>query len=138
MPKSRTNKERKQKLENFKQKSKTMSTERTVPQMPEVQSIPTWSGDAKIEVTGAEWEAIQNGLSSVQLAQQAAQAVMARAMVEGVIKMDFAKLNPQTMEYEPMTDEEKAPYVENFNEAVKKVKDAANQPKESTIITTPE
>jgi len=135
MATSKHRKNHKEKVNNYKnQKSKTMSTERQVPQMPEVQSIPTWAGDAKIEVTGAEWEAIQNGLTSIQYAQQAAQAVMSRAIVEGVIKMDFEKLNPQTLQYETMTDEEKAPHLENFNAAIEKVKAAAKEIKEPSII----
>ena len=137
MATSKHRKNHKEKLQTFKQKSKTMSTEKQIPQMPEIQSIPTWAGDSKIEVTGKEWEAIQNGLTSIQYAQQAAQAVMSRAIVEGVIKMDFEKLNPQTMQYEPMTDEEKAPHLENFNTAIEKIKAAAKEAKESSIIVPP-
>lgn len=141
MATSRNRKNHKSKLESFKQKSKTM--QKQVPNMPEVQSIPTWSADAKIEVTGAEWEAIQNGLTQIQLAQQAAQAVMTRALVDGVIKMDFEKLNPQTLQYEPMSDEEKASYVENFNKAIENVKKAASgqvpteEEPQSNIIVPP-
>lgn len=141
MATSRNRKNHKSKLESFKQKSKTM--QKQVPNMPEVQSIPTWSADAKIEVTGAEWEAIQNGLTQIQLAQQAAQAVMTRALVDGVIKMDFEKLNPQTLQYEPMSDEEKASHVENFNKAIENVKKAASgqvpteEEPQSNIIVPP-
>lgn len=123
MPESKKNKNRKQQLVKFKQKTKKMNQKDTqIPQLPPVQSVPNWAPDAEIVVTGIEWETIQNGLIAVQGAQQAAQAVMSRNIINGVIKMDFEKLNPQTLTYEPMTDEEKAPYLENFAKAVEKVK----------------
>lgn len=124
MPNSKHRKKHKEQNLKFKQKTKEMSTKNQMPQMPEVQSIPTWAPNAEIKVTGAEWEAIQNGLTTIQLAQQAAQAVMSRALVEGTIKMDFEKLDPQTLTYVPMTDEEKAPHAENFQKAIDNVKKA--------------
>lgn len=133
MATSRNRKDHKEKSKQFKQKTKAMKNQ--VPNMPEVQSIPTWSADAKIEVTGSEWEALQNGLTQIQLAQQAAQAVMTRAIINGVIKMDFEKLNPQTLQYEPMSDEEKATHVENFNKAIENVKKAAaGEVPEPTVV----
>ncbi len=72
-----------------------------IPQMPEVRNVPVWASDAEIVLTGFEWEAIQNALVQVQIAQQAAQSVMSRNIISGVVKMDFEKLNPQTLQYEP-------------------------------------
>ena len=94
----------------------------SMPPMPEVRSIPTWAPDAVISVTGTEWEAIQNGLTNIQYAQQAAQSVMSRAIVAGTIKMEFEKLNAKTLEYETMTDEEKAPHVEQLNKAIEAIR----------------
>lgn len=127
MPKSKNRPEQKAKAANFKTKNKKQMTEmNNAQQLPPVRSIPVWGPDSKIEISGYEWEAIQNGLGAVQIAQQAGQAVMSRNMLTGVITMDFEKLNPQTLEYGPMTDEEKAPYLENFQKAIQKVKENPN------------
>jgi hypothetical protein len=69
------------------------------------------------------------------MAQQAAQAVMTRHLVNGTIKLDFEKLDPQTLTYGPMTDEEKAPYLENFNKAINAVNTGTEQP---PVVAEPE
>lgn len=115
-----------------------MSNQPQIPQMPPVRNIPVWSPQAKIELTGYEWEAIQNGLVQVQVMQQVAQGVMSRHIVNGTIKMDFEKLNAQTLQYEPMTDEEKAPHQEEFAKLIETVKAGLNeQAQAETSIVTP-
>lgn len=141
MPKSKVNKAREKKVNNFKNKIKQQQMNQSnIPQLPPVRNIPVWASDAKIEITGFEWEAIQNGLVQTQIMQQAAQSVMSRNIVNGVIKMDFEKLNPQTLQYEPMTEEEKAPHIEEFNKLIESVKSAANAPQANPepMIVTPE
>lgn len=126
MPESKHRKKHKQQLSKFKTKQQKMS-QQLPPQMPEVRNVPVWASDAKIEISGFEWEAIQNGLVQVQIMQQAAQAVMTRNIVNGTIKMDFEKLNPKTLQYEPMTDEEKAPHQAQFAKIIETIK-AGPQP----------
>ena len=117
---------KKQLLKFKKQVKQQNMSQVTQPQMPEVRSVPTWTPDAKIEINGYEWEAIQNALTNVQIGQQAAQSVMTRNIINGVIRMDFEKLNAQSLQYEPMTDEEKAPFLENFAKAVDAIKNPAS------------
>lgn len=137
MPISKNRKNHKQKLNNFKQKTKiNMSNQQLPPQMPPVRNIPTWPSDAKIELTGFEWEALQNALVQMQVAQQVGQAVMSRNIINGVISMDFEKLNPQTLQYEPMTEEEKAPHREELAKLIDGLKtsqETLTNP-ESTIL----
>lgn len=122
-------------LSKRKTKQKQMNQQNT-PTMPEVRSIPTWASDAKIELTGLEWDAIQNGLTNIQIAQQASQAVMSRNIVSGVIGLDYEKLDPATLQYVPMTDEEKAPYIDNLNKALEAIRNP--QPQATEAPTAPE
>lgn len=124
MPQSRKNKDRKQKLNKYKTNHK-MSSNNLANGMPPVRNVPTWKHTDNIVVTGYEWEAIQNSLAHLQLAQQAAQSVMSRNIVNGTIQMDFEKLNPQTLQYEPMTDAEKQPHREDFAKMLEAFKNPA-------------
>lgn len=133
MPQSRKNKERKQKQQNYKNKQKMMNDkqrEQMAQTLPPVRQIPVWSSDADIAMKGFEFEALQNSIVQLQVAQQSIQSIMSRNLVEGNIKMDFEKLNPQTLEYEPMTDEEKKPHQDDFAKAVENVKQAAEKMKQ--------
>lgn len=125
MAKSKNRPEQKQKLK--KRKEKIMSEQNKAAQaaqMPAVRNVPVWDPNALIEITGIEFEAIQNGLTQIQLAQQATQSVMSRNILNGTITMEFEKLNPQTLRYEAMTAEEQAPHVEQFNKQVAAFKEA--------------
>ena len=93
-----------------------------IPQMPEVRAIPRWESNADVLVKGIEWEAIQNSVAQFQNAMQAIQAVMSRNIVEGVIILDYEKLDPNTLQYVEMTDEEKAPYVESSKTQIEGIK----------------
>lgn len=126
MPTAKHRKEHKQKLVNFKQKQKEQMQEKQVPQMPPYRNIPTWDKNAKIEILGYEWEVIYNTVAQMQLLGQATNAVMSRNIVNGTINMDFEKLDPQTLEYGPMTDEEKQPLLEEFQNTIQAIKDRAN------------
>lgn len=135
MAQSRKNKKRKHQLTNFKQKHKQQMSNQQQPQqsMPLVRNIPIWDAEARISVTGYEWEAIQNALGQLNIAQQAAQSVVSRNLVEGTIKMKFEKLNPLTVQYEDMTAEEQAPYVANFEKMIADFKaKQAEQEKQKT------
>lgn len=134
MAKSKVDKSRQEKVKQFKNKQKKMSEQATnqnpnIPQLPPVRSFPTWGPDAEIKVNGRIWEVINNGLSAIQEAQQAAQSVLTENILNGTMKMDFEKLNPETLEYVPMTDEEKEPHMKEFEKAVEMIKNR-NKPTE--------
>lgn len=129
MPKSKNRKQHTQKVNQFKNKIKTMNQEQKF-EIPEVRSIPIWDNEATIGMKGFEWEVIFNSLMQLQTAQQAANAIMSRNIVEGVIKLDFEKFDKTTQNYVPMTDEEKVPYVEDFNKRI----EAAKRPQSNGII----
>lgn len=140
MSKVTQRKDHKQKLENFKQKQKhikNMSEQAQTggPQLPEVRNFPIWDKNAKIEMFGYEWEIIFNSIANLQVLQQATNSVMSRNIVNGTINMDFEKLNPGTLEYSAMTDEEKVPYKKEFNEMLDKMRGAAqDMPKPVGVI----
>lgn len=119
MPKVTQRKDHKKKLENFKQKLK-MSKERQEQgqTMPEYRNIPVWDPNSKIQIFGYEWEIIYNTVAQMQLLAQATNAVMSRNIVNGTIGMDFEKLNPETLQYETMAEEDKAPLKESFETTV--------------------
>lgn len=106
------------KLEKVVNEDVAQTPQPQIPPMPELRVVPRWAPDAKISITGIEWEAIQNGLANIQIALQASQAVMTRNIVEGTILVDIEKLNPQNLQYEQMTDEEKAPHLEQLRKQI--------------------
>lgn len=130
MPQSRKNKTRKTKLENFKNKQKMSNQQQPEMNLPPIRQVPIWPNNAKIEVTGYEWEAIQNALAYLQMAVQASNSVMSRNIFNGVIKMDFEKLNPETLQYVEMTEQEKEPHQKEFQEMLANIKIAAEKAKQ--------
>lgn len=128
MPKSKNNKSHSERVNNFKSKNKerimNQQTGQAPTTMPEIRNIPVWEPQATIEVKGFEWEAIQNGLTGVQMGLQAAQSIMSRNILNGTITMDFEKLNPTTLQYEAMSDEDAKPHAEQFNAQVEAFKTA--------------
>lgn len=120
MSKSKNNETHKQRLNNFKKttKEKQMSEQNKPFEIPEVRNVPVWANDAIIEMKGFEFEALFNGLMQIQTAQQAVNGIMSRNVLNGTVKMDFEKFDKAKQEYVPMSDEEKAPYVKNFEDAV--------------------
>lgn len=132
MPVSRNRNKHKEKSKTYKNKRKKMNNQSA---MPPVRNVPIWAPDAKIEVTGYEWEAINDGIGQMSLAIQAIQAVMSRNIVNGNIQMDFEKLNPLSMQYEPMAEDEKVKYRADFAAVLKGFKD--NQAKEQVAEKEP-
>lgn len=136
---SKNRKNHKQKLNNFKTNQRHMSNQ-AAQQLAEIRTVPVWNPEANILIKGFEWEAIQNGLGSLQMSMQAAQSVMSRNIVEGNIQMDFEKLDPQTLQYVPMTEDEKTPHREAFAQQVIAFKEAQlstqNTPKNESVIVT--
>jgi hypothetical protein len=124
-------KEHKKTVNNLKTKTKQkMNENQTTPTtaanqtMPPVRSVPVWSPEADILVKGFEWEAVQNALANLSYAMNAAQSIMSRNILSGVITMDFQKLNATGADYEAMTAEEKAPHIEQFKGQIEAFKEA--------------
>lgn len=128
MPKSKNNKSHNQRVNNFKNKTKKQMNNQEAAmsqQYPEVRSIPVWDPQAKITISGAQFEILNNSLLQIREAQQVIQGVLSENIVSGVISMDFEKIDPKTLTYGPMTDAEKAPYVENVRQAIEAIKNPA-------------
>lgn len=115
--------------------SKQQNQNGQVPQMPEVRNVPTWDKEADIVLKGYEWEVIFNGIANLQVLAQAASSVMSRNIVNGVINMDFQKLDPASLQYTDMTPEEKEPYVNDFNKILDQMRNP-KQPVEQSAIET--
>jgi hypothetical protein len=138
MPKSKVDKTRKNKLEQFKQNQKRMKeqakqNQEMNQQIPEVREQPYWSSNDDLIVKGAEFESLYNGINNMMQFMQpvfgAAQSIMQRNIINGTIKVRFEKLQmekaPDGSEYPtyvPMSDEEQAPHIDNFNKLVESVK----------------
>jgi hypothetical protein len=120
MPISKNRKEHKTKVKQLKERQ--MSEQNKPFEVPEVRNVPVWANDAIIEMKGFEFEALFNGLMQIQTAQQAVNGIMSRNVLNGTVKMDFEKFDKAKQEYVPMSDEEKAPYVKNFEDAVEAAK----------------
>lgn len=140
MAKTKRDKERNQKLINFKNKNKRMAEEtkvnmsgQDVPQLPEVREQPYWAATEELVIKGIEFQALYNGVTQITEMMQAmfgaSQAVMQRNLLNGKIRVRFEKLVNKTDEqgnsyqdYELMSDEEQAPHIENFNKLVESIK----------------
>jgi hypothetical protein len=113
MPKSKVDKSRKDKLNNYKkQHKKSLIMQENQLNLPEVREVPTWAADQKIEVTGKEFELLYNFVTSVGDAHAAAQSIMSRNILNGNIQMSFEKLvktDNGDVSYEKMSPEESAP-----------------------------
>lgn len=102
---------RNNKVKQFKekQKQKIMNQE-----LQNVRPIPVWKSTDKIELSGLEFEVINNFINSVQASYGAIQSVMNRNILSGVISLDFEKLNEDKTAYVEMSDEEKAPHIAEY------------------------
>ena len=94
MPRSKVNKDRKEKLTNFKNQQKTKKMpENTTNELPfdfkPFKQIPIWEPDAKIEVTGAEFMAFQNFFNIFAEPIQHMQTIFKRNMDSGVITIKY-------------------------------------------------
>lgn len=127
MSKSRTNKDRKQNVLNYKSKHKKPMSKKQQELDPTVKPSPFWPGDAKIEMFGAEWDAIFNFINSVAPAYAACSSVMNRGVLDGVIKIRFERQDPTTGEVTPLSPEEEVPYQQQFQETIKQAKEIAAQ-----------
>lgn len=136
MPKVSKSKDHKIRLQKFKTNQKRSMTENKTqaPQLPPYRHVPVWDKDSKVGILGYEWEVIYNTVAQMQLLAQATNAVMSRNIVNGVIGMDFQKLDPATLDYVEMTPEEKAPLIEDFKNTLDKLKESEKAAKQGNSI----
>lgn len=127
MPKSRVSKEHKEKVAKRNKQIKKNMEVNQVPDNLKVRQVPKWRSDDKITLTGIEWEAIYNYLLSARSANMAADAVMHRAVMDGVIKIDFERLNEAGTDYVEMTEEEQKPHKESLQQVINAFKERLSQ-----------
>lgn len=108
--------------------SNTDNTANLQPQLPEVREIPTWKSSDTIEMKGAEFESLYNFINELNYIMQgafgAAQAIMQRNIVNGVIDVNFEKLVTEdgVPSYQPMSEDEAAPHKAKFKESIAEIK----------------
>lgn len=106
------------------------------PQFPPVRSYPVWDANSLITLTGREFEIVYNAVNQIVGAYQALQGILSRNILDGVISMDFEKDADGGGNYVPMSDEEKAPHLQEFAKAIESVKNAraaASAPKPTIV-----
>lgn len=135
MPKSKVDKSRKQKVQDYKQVkqiekqiAKSMSIEKQAPQqqtegLPAVRHVPFWSSKEQLEVLGIEFEAMNNFIVQAQNAIYATNSVMNRNILNGKVKVRFEKLDESGQNYVPMTADEEVPYQKDFQDMVNAVRE---------------
>lgn len=109
MPKSRTDKSRKQKQIKYKNSKKMSETK--APEMPPFRQVPTWSSTETFEIQGPELEALYNFFNIFAPSFTAVQQVFARGVQSGKIKIGY--------EYEDGTqipEDEINSYTQKLNE----------------------
>lgn len=116
----RKNKERKSNLQNFKNnhKMERQQNEQTPELAPNVFQQPTWRNDAKIDVTGAEFEAIMRAVDQMGQASAALQNIVNRNLLQGTITMTYFKVDETGTAYTPLTEEESAPYRQTLQDVI--------------------
>lgn len=136
MPKSRKNTKRKEQLKKYKTKHKKMTNQPS----PEVRNFPVWKSTDTIVMSGAEWKVISDFVNSAIDAYSAVNQVMSRNIVEGNITLSFEKFNKDKGVYEPMSDEDQAPYQADVQKAIQVAKTQLNQPQDAVPSqdTTPD
>lgn len=109
MPKSKTDKSRKQKVNQFKQ-SKKMSN-KPIQELRPFRQVPTWNSTDTFEVQGNELESIYNFFNIFAPAFTAVNGIFARGLKSGKITMDY--------EYDdgtPVSEAEVQEYTSKLNE----------------------
>lgn len=136
MPKSRINKNRKEKVKEYKQvkqienqlKNQIKMERQQIPEHMKVRTVPKWKSTDTLELNGLEWETIYNTLSNIRAAIVAADSVMNRNIVNGKIQVEFEKLNDAGTDYVTLTGEDEAPYRKQFQEMLDKIKEQGENP----------
>lgn len=94
MPKSKTNKDRKENLTNFKNQKKTKSmsekvTQELPPNFKPFKQVPVWEPEAKFEVTGAEFSALQQFFDIFATPISVMQSVFKRSLDAGIVQIKY-------------------------------------------------
>jgi hypothetical protein len=112
MAKSRTNKNRKHKVQQFKHHQKKMEKQASIPKTHLVPQ-PEWQSDANLDMRGDILEAVEQqimiGLDALQKCGQALQYLMAQNIKSGKINLSYVWNNG-----EPATEQEIAAYKEQL------------------------
>ena len=99
------NKDRKEQLLKFKQKTKKqMAEQNELAQVGEIRSYPTWKSQEKIEVSGLEWQSIYNVLNIFREGLVAAESVMQRNLEQGKIVMKYVDGNDKEISAEKVAE----------------------------------
>lgn len=131
MAKSKTNPKRKQKQLNYKNSHKRKTMENNQQQLPEVRNVPVWKSTDKFEMNGLEFQEIFNFLNNINGAYMATQSIMNKNIMNGTVKMQFEKINPETGQYEPLSGDDAKPYEDDFNAMVETVRKQNENPQPS-------
>jgi len=95
MSKAKTDKSRKEKLDNFKQKQKQKNkvmSEQTVDQAPQFKpfrQVPHWEPDAEIKITGAQFETLKDFFNIFSEPIQTMQDIFSKNLNDGVIQIKY-------------------------------------------------
>lgn len=130
MSQSRKDPKRAQKLINHKntiKQNRRKMEKQNQTQLPPVTQVPVWKSTDVIEVTGQEWQIISDYLSQAERATMAFHAVMNRNVLNGVIKLQFQKLNDEKTQYVAMSEDEQKPYQDEFQTMLKQAKEIAQK-----------
>lgn len=89
MPKAKTNKERKRKLEQFKTKEKAKFMAKQMPQFKPFNQVPVWEDTDKFEITSKEFTALKNFLNIFSEPMAVMQDIFTRHIDSGVVKIKY-------------------------------------------------
>lgn len=125
------NKDRKENLNNYKQKIKKMAESKEQElSIPNIQQVPTWGSQETIGLTGLEWENIYNLVNFHKQAVVAAESVMQRNIQEGKIVMKYYDENRQEI-----SSEKVAEYSKQMQAYFTKKAEAEAKSKASGLVT---
>lgn len=144
MPKSKTDKKRKNKVDKFKKKMSELNEEKKGVNpteslaekfgMPAVQEVPTWKPNENLELLGREFEILYNHINQLgtvfnQLMGDlygVANSIMQNNVAENKINVNYEKLTEDENgqpKYVPMTEEEAADNIKALEEFKTKLRE---------------
>lgn len=129
MAQSRRDKTRKQKLLNYKQKSKKMAK---LPETKPFTQIPVWDSNATFEINGAELEAIYNFTNIFAPVFGAVQQIFGRGVQSGKIKIQY-----QYEDGSPVSQDELSDYTKKLQEYFSQRQAEEDASKETAEDTAP-
>ena len=99
------NKDRKQQLLNFKQKTKKkMDENQVINELQGIKTYPVWASQEKLDITGLEFEAMYNAINIFREGLVAAESVMQRGLEQGKITMKYVDAEGKDVAPEKVKD----------------------------------